>query len=125
MILELLISYTFESWWLISELRVRLTSRLRHLAAKRARITFITSAHKLMTGEAGIITNYQCISGIRLGLQWKLRTRDKPFGFLVIKPSGVRFAKVSFRNYLVTWGHMAGIGIRIRFIRVMYSRGCG
>ena len=39
------------------------------------------------------------ISGIRLGLHWKLRTLDKPFGFLVLKPSGVRFAEVSFRNY--------------------------
>ena len=32
------------------------------------------------------------ISGIRLGLQWKLRTLDRSFGFLVLKPSGVRFA---------------------------------
>ena len=47
------------------------------------------------------------------------------FGFLVLKPSGVRFAEVSFRNYLVNWGCMAGIGIRIRFICVMYSWGCG
>ena len=47
---------------------------------------------------------YQCISGIRSGLQWKLRTLDKPFGFLVLKSSGVRFAEVSFRNYLVNWG---------------------
>ena len=30
--------------------------------------------HKKTTGEAGIVTIYQCISGIRLGLQWKLRT---------------------------------------------------
>ena len=43
------------------------------------------------------------ISQIRLGLHWKLRTLDKPYGFLVIKPSGVRFADVSFRNYLVNW----------------------
>ena len=49
------------------------------------------------------------ISGIRLGLQWKLRTLDKPFGFLVLKPS---------------WGYMAGIEIRIIFIWVMYSWGC-
>ena len=67
----------------------------------------------------------QCISGIRLGLEWNLRTLDKPFGFLVLKPSGVRFAEVSFRNHLVNWGYMAGIRIRIRFILVMYSWGCG
>ena len=35
-----------------------------------------------------------------------------------IKPSVVRFVEVSFRNYLVNWGYMAGIGIRIIFIRV-------
>ena len=29
--------------------------------------------------------------GIRLGLQWNLGTLDKPVGFLVIMPSGVRF----------------------------------
>ena len=46
-------------------------------------------------------------------------SRYKPFGFLVLKPSGVRFAEVSFQNYLVKWGYMAGIGIRIRFIWVM------
>ena len=40
---------------------------------------------------------------IRLGLQWKLRTLDRQFRFLVLKPSGVRFAEVSFRNYLVNW----------------------
>ena len=44
---------------------------------------------------------------------------------LVLKPSGVRFVKVSFRNYLVNWGYIAGIGIMIRFILVMYSWGCG
>ena len=38
------------------------------------------------------------ISGSRLGLDWKLRTLDKPFGFLVLKPSAVRFAEVSFLN---------------------------
>ena len=67
--------------------------------------------------------HYRCISGIRLGLQWKWRTLDKLFCFLVLKPcdSGVRFAEVSFRNYLVTWGYMAGIGIRIIFIWVIYS----
>ena len=64
-------------------------------------------------------------SGIRLGLQWKLRTLDKPFDFFVLKPSGVRFAEVSFRNYLVNWGYMAGFGIRIIFIWVRYSWGCG
>ena len=72
--------------------------------------------------------HYQCISGIRLGLQWKLRTLDKPFGFLVLKPSGVRFVEVSFRNYLVNWvgvQYTAAIGIRIRFVRVMYSWSCG
>ena len=56
----------------------------------------------------------------------KLRTLDKPFGFLVLKPSGVRFAEVSFRNYLVNWGYyyMARIGIWIRFIWViLYSSG--
>ena len=56
-----------------------------------------------------------------MGLQWKLRILDKPFGFLVLKPSGVRFMEGLFRNYLVNWGYMAGIGIRIRFIRVIYS----
>ena len=61
--------------------------------------------HKRTTGEAGMF-------GIRL--QWKLRTLDKPFGFLVLKQSGVRFAEGSFRNNLVNWGYMAGIGIRIR-----------
>ena len=61
------------------------------------------------------------ISGIRSGLRWKLRTLDKPFRFLVLKPSGVRFAEVSFRNYLVNWvvyGLNWVIGIRIRFISV-------
>ena len=33
--------------------------------------------------------------------------------FFDLKPSGVRYAKVSFRSYLVNWGYMAGIGIRI------------
>ena len=28
-----------------------------------------------------------------------MRTLDKPFGFLVLKPSWVRFAEVSLRNY--------------------------
>ena len=51
----------------------------------------------------------------------EIEALDKPFGFFVLKPSGVRFAEVSFRNYLVNWGYMAGIGIRIRFIWVMYS----
>ena len=46
---------------------------------------------------------------------------EEPFCFLVLKPSGVRFAQVSVRNYLVNWGYMAGIGIRIRFIWVMSS----
>ena len=54
-----------------------------------------------------------------------VRTLDKPFGFLVLKPSEVRFADVSFRNYLVNWGYMAGIGISIRFIWMMYSWGRG
>ena len=55
--------------------------------------------HKRTTGEAGIVT-----TGEFRELdwdQWKLRTLDKPLGFLVLKPSGVRFAEVSFRNYLV------------------------
>ena len=47
--------------------------------------------------------HYQCISGIRLGLQWKLRTLDKPFGFLVLKLSGVRFAEVSYTKLLYGW----------------------
>ena len=51
----------------------------------------------------------------------EIEALDKPFGFFVLKPSGVRFAEVSFRKYLVNWGYMAGIGIRIRFIWVMYS----
>ena len=46
-----------------------------------------------------------------------MRTLDKPFGFLVLKPSGV----FSSRNYLVNLGYMAGIRIRFRFISVMYS----
>ena len=41
-----------------------------------------------MTGR-GWNRHYQCILGIRLGLQWKLMTLDKPFGFLILKPSGV------------------------------------
>ena len=60
--------------------------------------------------------HYRYILGIRLGLQWKLTTLDKPIGFLVLKPSGVRFAEVSFLKYLVNWRHMAGIGIGIIFI---------
>ena len=56
-----------------------------------------------------------------MGLQCKLRTRDEPFDFFVLKPSGVRFAEDSFRNYIVDWWYMAGIGIRIRFIWVVYS----
>ena len=32
-------------------------------------------------------------------------SRDKPFGFPVLKPSGVRFVEVSFRNYLVNGGY--------------------
>ena len=66
---------------------------------------------KKPTGEAGIATTGEsplpvlawgvsAISGIRLGLHWKFRTPDEPFGFLVFKLSGVRFAEVSFRNYL-------------------------
>ena len=74
--------------------------------------------HKRTTGVAEIFTT----SAFRDcdHLQWKLRTLDKPFGFLVLKPSGVRFAEVSFRNYLVTWGYVAGIGIMIRFIWAIY-----
>ena len=53
------------------------------------------------------------------------RSLDKPFGFLVLKPSGVRFAEVSFRNYLVNWEYTVGIGIGIRFIWVMFSWDCG
>ena len=73
----------------------------------------------------GAYRHYQCISGIILGLPWKLRNLDKLFGFLVLKPSVVRFAEVSFRNCLVNWGYKARIGIRIRFILVMYSWGRG
>ena len=58
-----------------------------------------------------------------MGLQLKLRTLDKPFGFLVLKPSGVRFAEVSFQNYLVNWRYMAGIGIRIWFDLAAYIAG--
>ena len=32
------------------------------------------------------------ILGIGLGSHWKLRILNKSFGFLVLKPSGVRFA---------------------------------
>ena len=64
-------------------------------------------------------SHYQCVSGIRLGLQWTLRT------LLVLKPSVVRFAEVSFGNYLVNGGYTAGFGIRFRFFSVMYSWGCG
>ena len=32
---------------------------------------------------------FSAILGIRLGLHWTFRTLDKPFGFLVLKPSGV------------------------------------
>ena len=51
--------------------------------------------HKRTTGEAGIVTT---------GVFRELRPLNKPFGFLVLKPSGMRFAKVLFRNYLVNWG---------------------
>ena len=71
--------------------------------------------HKRTTGEAGIATT-SVFRELDWELQWKLRTLDKPFGFLVIKPSGVRFAEVSLRNHLVNWAYMAGIGIMIRFI---------
>ena len=45
-------------------------------------------------------------------LHWKLRSLDKPVDFLVLKSSRVRFAEVSFRNYL----YMARNGIIIVFI---------
>ena len=32
-------------------------------------------------------------------LHYKLRTLDKPVGFLILKPSGVQFAEVSFQDY--------------------------
>ena len=47
------------------------------------------------------------MSIIILELRCKLSTLDHPFGLLVLKSSGVRFAEVSFRNYLVVlvvWG---------------------
>ena len=47
---------------------------------------------------------------------------DKPFGFLVLKPSGVRFAEISFRNYFVNWvvhGWNWIRNFRIRFIQVI------
>ena len=46
----------------------------------------------------GLNRHYQCISGNRLGLQWKLRTPDKLFSFLVLKPPGVRFAEINLVN---------------------------
>ena len=52
-----------------------------------------------MTGEAGIVT-----SSVFRELDWDY-SGNWPFGFLVLKPSGVRFAEVSFRNYLVNWGY--------------------
>ena len=55
----------------------------------------------------------------------EIEDSDKPFGSLVIKLSGVRFAEVSFRDYLDNWGYIAGIGIRTIFIWDMYSWGCG
>ena len=78
-----------------------------------------------MLGEAAIATIgvsfgvlntpvFSSISGIRLGLHWKLRPLDTPFGFLVLEPSGVRFTEVSFRNYLVERVvYRARSGIRI------------
>ena len=42
-----------------------------------------------------------------------------PFGFLVLKPSGVRFAaEVSFRNYLVNWGYMTRIWITVALLQL-------
>ena len=44
---------------------------------------------------------WRVISEIKFGLYCKLRTLDKAFGYLVIASYyGIRFAEVSFRNYL-------------------------
>ena len=58
---------------------------------------------------------------IRMGLPWKLRTLDKPFGFLVRTTFGVKFAEISFQNYLVNWViyYTDRTGIRIRFTWVI------
>ena len=65
------------------------------------------------------------ISGIRLRLHLKLRTLDKPFGFLVLKLSGVRLTKVSSINYTWSFGGYtkARVGIWIRFVWVIIELG--
>ena len=55
---------------------------------------------------------------IRLGLQWKKLEIEDSISHLASLSSSI----MRFRNYLVNWGYMAGIGIRIIFI---YSWGCG
>ena len=49
---------------------------------------------------------------------------DKQFGFFVLKPPGVRFAEVSFRNYLVHWviPYMAELGLGLDIAAVVSSR---
>ena len=65
-------------------------------------VSHTIGGHTRSTGEAGIATTgnssgcFCCISGIRLGLHWKLRTLEKPFGCINLKPFGVQFEKVSF-----------------------------
>ena len=43
-----------------------------------------------------------------------MRTLDKPFDFLVLRPSRVRFSEASFRNYVVIIGGMwLELGLRL------------
>ena len=74
--------------------------------------------HKRTTGQAGMATMYQCISRIRLGLQGISHLAS-------LSSSRLGCDSRKFHSELVHWGYMAGIGIRIRFIWVMYSWGCG
>ena len=66
--------------------------------------------------------HYQCISGIRLELQWKLRTLDKPFRSSRLGSDSRRFH--SETTQLIGW-YMARIGIRIGFNGVLRSWDCG
>ena len=98
------------------------------LVDRTPRKTDTIGGHKRTTGDAGI-----AITGVFRELdleQWKWRTLDNPFGFLVFKPSGVRFAEVSFRNYLVNirwysrvWLEL-GLGLYLYGLCNMYSWGC-
>ena len=65
-------------------------------------VSHIIGGRTRTIGEARVATTgvrlgFSAVSGIRLGLRYIGNLRlDKPFGFLVLKPSGVRFVVVSF-----------------------------